>query len=547
MTRSFGHQLQRSILFLASAIFLCSFRKIPSTGLRGLRYFCAVPVPLLKLDAVEKSFAGVQALKLIQLEIAAGEILGLIGENGAGKSTLINILSGVHAPDGGVIAWQQQSVKFNSPHDALAAGIATIHQELAFFGHLSVAENMLLGEPWPRRCWRGVNWNQLHAEAERRLAHFELSIPTRRFFNELSSAQKQEVAIARALSRQARLLILDEPTASLSESEVERLFAHLQRLRHAGVAILYVSHRLDEIVKLTDRVAVLRDGELVATYPTAEADVNRMVRDMVGRPLDQVYPHKRRGAFGSPLLELKAATRAGMFRDISFSVRGGEIVGLAGLVGAGRSELARAVYGLYSLDSGEMRLNGKPWSPRNSHQSVTSGLVYIPEERKRQGLVLDHSVGASISIGFSDLLTRWGLVPHAAETRRVERALESFAIRTTGPAQAVGTLSGGNQQKTILARWLDRYPQIIILDEPTRGVDVGAKTEIHALIDRLAGEGRAVLLISSDLPEVLGMSDRLLVMHRGSISTELRGDDMTQENVILAASGLYQEAKGTDR
>ena len=236
-----------------------------------------------------------------------------------------------------------------------------------------------------------------------------------------------------------------------------------------------------------------------------------------------------------------------MFRDISFSVQGGEIVGLAGLVGAGRSELARAIYGLYPLDSGEMRLNGNPWSPRNSHQAVEAGLVYIPEERKRQGLVLDHSVGASISIGFSDLLARWGLIPRATETKRVQRALESFAIRTTGPAQAVGTLSGGNQQKTILARWLGRDPQVILLDEPTRGVDVGAKAEIHALIDRLAGQGKAVLLISSDLPEVLGMSDRVLVMRHGTISAELRAEAMTQENVILAASGLYREENGTRR
>ncbi|MBI3851517.1 MAG: sugar ABC transporter ATP-binding protein [Verrucomicrobia bacterium] len=497
-----------------------------------------MPAPLLKLDAVEKSFSGVRALKPIQLELPAGEVLGLIGENGAGKSTLIKILSGVHVPDGGVITWEGQPVRFGSPHDALVAGIATIHQELAFFSHLSVAENMLLGEPWSRRRWGGVNWKQLHAEAERRLEHFELTIPTHRFFSELSSAQKQEVAIARALSRQARLLILDEPSASLSEPEVKRLFAHLQRLRRAGVAILYVTHRLDEIVKLTDRVAILRDGELVACYPTAGADVNRMVRDMVGRPLDQVYPHTRRGVSGPPLLELKSATCAGMFRDTSFSVQGGEIVGLAGLVGAGRSELARAIYGLYPLDSGEMRLNTQPWSPRNSRQAVAKGLVYIPEERKRQGLVLDHSVGASISIGFSDLLTRWGLIPRAAESKRVQRALESFAIRSTGPTQVVGTLSGGNQQKTILARWLDRDPQVIILDEPTRGVDVGAKAEIHGLIDRLAGQGKAVLLISSDLPEVLGMSDRVLVMHRGTISTELRGESMTQENVILAASGL---------
>ena len=502
-------------------------------------------MPLLKLEAVEKSFAGVRALRPIQLELAAGEVLGLIGENGAGKSTLIKVLSGVLAPDAGVITWEGRPARFQTPHEALAAGIATIHQELACCGSLSVAENLLLGEPWPRRAWGGVAWGRLEAEAARQLAHFGLDIAPSRFFHELSAAQKQEVAIARALSRQARLLILDEPSASLSEPEVRRLFEHLERLRAAGVAILYVSHRLDEIVKLTDRVAVLRDGELVAVYPTREADVKRMVRDMVGRPLDQVYPHTRPARADSRSLELERVGRAGMFEEVSFAVHSGEIVGLAGLVGAGRSELARAIFGLYPVDRGQMRLFGRPWTPRDPRQALNAGLVYVPEERKRQGLVLEHSVGESISIGFSDLLARWGLIPAGAETARVQRALETFAIRATGPDQTVGTLSGGNQQKALLARWLDREPRVIVLDEPTRGVDVGAKAEIHALIDRLAGQGKAVLMVSSELPEVLGMSDRVLVMRGGSVSAELRGPAMTQENVILAASGLYTGEGGS--
>jgi ABC-type sugar transport system ATPase subunit len=496
---------------------------------------------LLQLDRLEKSFAGVRALKPIHLELTAGEVLGLIGENGAGKSTLIKILSGVHAPDAGTIFWQGDRIAFGSPHDALAAGIATIHQELAYCAHVSVAENILLGEPWPRQWWGGIDWPRLHAEAGGRLAHFDLSIPTQRVFGELSSAQKQEVAIARALSRQARLLILDEPTASLTEPEVVRLFSHLQRLRQAGVAILYVSHRLDEILRLTDRVAVLRDGELVAQYPTGEASVNRMVKDMVGRPLDQVFPHTRTDRLGPPVLELDGVTRAGMFEDVTLEARAGEIVGLAGLVGAGRSELGRAIYGLYPVERGTMRLHGRAWRPRGAHQALEAGLVYLPEERKRQGLVLDHSVRDSISIGFSDLIARWGLIAGLVENARVDHAIRSFDIVTAGPTQPVGTLSGGNQQKTILARWLDRDPQVIILDEPTRGVDVAAKAEIHGLIDRLAGRGKAVLLISSELPEVLGMSNRVLVMHRGRVSTELSGAAMTQENVILAASGLYQK------
>jgi ABC-type sugar transport system ATPase subunit len=479
----------------------------------------------------------------LTLALAPGEVLGLIGENGAGKSTLIRILSGVHAPDAGSIEWRGRDIWFRSPRDAMEAGIATIHQELAYCGHLTVAENLFLGEPWPRHRWGGVDWSRLHAEAAASLSRCQLEdIPTRRAFANLSTAQKQEVAIARALAHQARLLILDEPTASLSEPEVKRLFGHLQRLRTEGVAILYVSHRLDEILRLTDRVAVLRDGELVVSYPTADATVNRMVKDMVGRPLDQVYPHTHRQSPGgespAPVLELDGLSCEGMFHDIRLSLCPGEVLGLAGLVGAGRSELARAIYGLYPCDRGKMRLRGRPWSPTSPEDSLAVGLVYLPEERKRQSLVLDHSVGDSISIGFTDLLARWGMIRGAEECSRVTNAMRTYDVRASGPDQSIGTLSGGNQQKATLARWLERQPDIILLDEPTRGVDVGAKAEIHQLIDRLAASGRAVLLISSDLPEILGMSDRVLVMQEGVITAELRGSSMTQENVLHAASGL---------
>ena len=493
---------------------------------------------LLELDSIAKSFGGIAALKPVQLKLRAGEVLGLVGENGAGKSTLIKILSGVERPDSGQILWNGHAVAFESPFQALEAGIATIHQELAYFGRLSVAENLMMGDPWPRYRWGGVNWKDLHREAKTRLNRCGLDISTHRLFNELSSAQKQEIAIARALSRKSRLLILDEPTASLSEPEVERLFSQLNKLRRQGVSILYVSHRLDEILELTDRVAVLRDGELVASYSTNSVDLNRIVKDMVGRPLDQVFPRNRASEIGSPMLELRGVSRSPFFYDISFKAHAGEIVGLAGLVGAGRSGLARAIYGLYPIESGKMCLLGREWRPRSPCEAVRSGLVYLPEERKRQGFVLDHSVRDSISIGFSDLITKCGLIPRRLEDSRVEAACRRFSIRTSSIRQPIRTLSGGNQQKCLLARWLDRDPAVIVLDEPTRGVDIGAKAEIHALIDQLAGQGKAVLLISSDLPEVLGMSDRILVMHRGRVSDELRGERMTQENVIMAASGM---------
>lgn len=473
--------------------------------------------------------------------MAAGEILGLIGENGAGKSTLIKVLSGVHSPDGGNVFWNGDAVRLDSPSVALNAGIATIHQELAYFGQLSVAENLLMGNRWPRHWWGGVDWGELHANARAQLDRFELAISTQDTFSELGAAKRQEIAIARALSQRSKLLILDEPTASLTEPEVDRLFSHLQRLRQEGVAILYVSHRLDEILRLTDRVAVLRDGELVAMGRTSETNLGQLVRDMVGRTLDQIYPRTRPNKFGEPLLELDGVGRDGMLDRISFKAHAGEILGFAGLVGAGRSELGRAIYGLYPIDRGTMRLRGKPWQPSGPHEALRERLVYLPEERKRQGLVLEHSTRDSISIGFSELISRFGLINGREESSRVQAAMGRYGIRARNAEQEVGTLSGGNQQKTLLARWLERDPSVIILDEPTRGVDVAAKAEIHSLIDRLAGKGNAVILISSDLPEVLGMSDGIMVMHRGAISAELRGKAMTQENVIRAASGIYRD------
>jgi rhamnose transport system ATP-binding protein len=497
--------------------------------------------PLVELQHVAKSFGGIHAIKGIDLTIDRGQIVGLVGENGAGKSTIIKLLSGVYPPDQGSIKIDGHETRFASPRDALDAGITTIQQELTGFDHLSIAENMLMGEAWPRRKWGGVDWAALYAEAGRRLTEFGLSLDTHRTLGEMTAAAKQEIAIAGTLARRARLVILDEPTASLTEPEVLRLFSQLRRLRSQGVTIIYVSHRLDEIFELTDRVVVLRDGSLVATHRTAEVDPGRLVRDMVGRPLDQVYPRTRSGDSGPALLELAGLSKAGMFRDVSLTIRAGEIVGLAGLVGAGRSELARAIYGLYRAETGSMGLRGGAWRPAHPRESLKAGLVYVPEERKRHGLVLEHALSDAIGIGFSDRLTRFGLIRPRAQRRRISEAIGRYDIRANDAGQAVVTLSGGNQQKALLARWLERDPQVIILDEPTRGVDVGAKSQIHALVDELAAKGKGVLFISSDLGEIVGMSDRVLVMNRGTIETELRGAEMTAHNVILAASGLYKQ------
>jgi len=506
-----------------------------------------MPQPIVELVGVAKSFGGVQAVMGIDLAMDAGQIVGLVGENGAGKSTVIKLLSGVHPPDRGTIKIAGREVRFASPKDALEAGVTTIQQELTCFAHLSIAENLLMGEAWPRQKWGGVDWPALNAEANRRLTEFGLSLETHRTLGELTAAEKQEIAIAGALARPASFVILDEPTASLTEPEVKRLFSHLRRLRSQGVTILYVSHRLDEIFELTDRIIVMRDGSLVASHRTAEVDAPHLVHDMVGRPLEQIYPRTRSArkevataVSSAPLLELSDVTRSGMFRNVSLTVRAGEIVGLAGLVGAGRSELARAIYGLYRTETGTMRLCGRDWRPAHPREALRAGLVYVPEERKRQGLVLEHSLAEAIGIGFSDRLTRFGLIPARAVRRRVTDAITTYDIRAGSSRQAIATLSGGNQQKALLARWLERGPEVIILDEPTRGVDVGAKSQIHALVDNLAAKGKGILFISSDLGEIVGMSDRILVMNRGTIETELRGEQMTAHNVILAASGLYQ-------
>jgi rhamnose transport system ATP-binding protein len=447
----------------------------------------------------------------------------------------------VHRPDSGDIFWNGAPAHFRNPHEAMLRGIATIHQELATFENSPLRKICCLGERWPRRPWGGTDWPALNKIAADRLSLAGLNTDPRAFFHDLSAAQRQEIAIARALSTRARFIILDEPTASLTEPEVERLINQLTQLKQSGIAILYVSHRLDEILKLADRVIVLRDGQLAAQYLASDTTIQRMVRDMVGRELSAVSQRvaKPRG----PVVFATRNLTHELFRDISLQVRSGEIVGLAGLIGAGRSELARAIYGLYQADSGEMELNGVTYQPDNPADAKRLGVAYVPEERKRQGFVLDHSLGSAISIGLLDQLCRAGWIKSRNETHIVRGAAAKFQIKYRSLEQPIGTLSGGNQQKALLARWLEMDPEFVILDEPTRGVDVGAKAEIHRLISSLADQGKAILLISSDLPELLALSDRIIVLHRGRTTTEFDTAVATQENILLAASGFHSQTE----
>ena len=498
---------------------------------------------LVELSGLSRSFGGVVALQPTTLSIFPGEILGLVGENGAGKSTLIRLISGVLRPDSGEMCWRGRPVVLDSPRTAIDLGIATIHQELEYCGHLSVAENMMLGERWPRGWGGWVDWSAMQAEARRRLERAGCDVAVDIEFARLTAVEKQLVAIATSLSRDAGLLILDEPTASLAAPDARRLIEHLKAIRDSGVAIIYVSHRLDEVLELSTRVAVLRDGELVHVGDADALDGSGLVQKMVGRPLQQVFPRTRvssaaEGEDREVLLCVEDLTREGMFEGVSLEVRSGEVVGLAGLVGAGRSELARAIYGLYPADSGTMQLLGLPWQPRSPWDALQAGLVYLPEERKRHGLVAEHELAPTLAIGIRDRLTRWGLVRSLEERGRVAGMISDYDIRCSGPDQVVGTLSGGNQQKALLARWLERDPEVLVLDEPTRGVDVGATAEIHSVVDRLAAAGHGVLLISSDLPEVVGMSDRVLVMSRGRLVAELSGESQTEREVLQAAAGL---------
>ena len=491
---------------------------------------------LLRLTDVRKSFFGVPALRGVSFDLRAGEVHALVGENGAGKSTLIKVITGAHAPDEGALEIQGHVVRENDPVRARALGVSAIYQQPALFPDLSVAENISIGLE-PGGAWRRVRWRVRRERARRLLDTIGARIDPEVEVRRLTMPEQQLVEIARALGADARVVIMDEPTASLAETEVENLFRVIRDLKAHGVGVIYISHRLEELPEVADRVTALRDGVVVGTRPMGEVSRADLIRMMVGRELSAVFP-KAVVPAGETVLELRGVgCRASGVRGVSFAVRAGEILGLAGLVGAGRTELARVLFGLTPADEGTILLNGEPVVVDSPGRAVALGIAYVPEDRRRHGVVLEMSVAANTTLATLRAVSRLGLIDFDAERRVAAGFAARLGVKAASLDAPVGSLSGGNQQKVALARWLAAGPKALILDEPTQGVDVGAKAEIHALMGELAGRGLAVLMISSELPEVLGMSDRVAVMHAGRLAGIVDRAAATQEILMGLALG----------
>ena len=491
-------------------------------------------VPTLELRGVSKSFGAVVALRDGQLTMQPGSIHALVGENGAGKSTLVKIMAGLYHRDAGTFEMEGRPVDFRSTADAKDAGIAVIYQEPTLFPDLSVTENVFMGRQPVGRFGR-IDKAAMRAEVVSLLDRLGVRIDPDRPTEGLSIADQQIIEIAKAISLDAKALIMDEPTAALSGVEVERLFAVARSLRDEGRALLFISHRFEEVFALCDTVTVMRDGSYISTSPIAETSVPKIVRTMVGRDVDELFP-KQDAEIGAPLLEVQGLTQPGVFRDISFTVRSGEIVALAGLVGAGRSEVARAVFGVDPYASGTVTVDGRRLPPGSPEKAMRMGLALVPEDRRKQGLVMDASVAANITDAIRGKLTRLGLITTARENAAARDWAGRLEVKTAALDAVAGTLSGGNQQKVVLAKWLATDPRVLIIDEPTRGIDVGTKAEVHRMMSELAGRGLAILMISSELPEVLGMADRVLVMHEGRITADIPRDSATPESVMFAAT-----------
>lgn len=492
---------------------------------------------ILELEKISKRFSGVEVLHEVSFSLRPGEIHALLGENGAGKSTLVKVITGIHQPDGGEIYLNGRQVHFADARESRLAGIAAIYQELSLFPDLTVAENIFIGRQ-PTTAGRRIDWRRLYSEADQLLTSLGVRLDLKKKARSLSIAQQQMVEIARAFSINARILIMDEPTSSLTLNEVADLFHLVRRLRDDGTAIIFISHRLEELHELADRVTVLRDGSYVATRPIREVSRDDLIRMMVGRTITNMFP-KQEVRAGEVVLKVENLSRPGAFENISFELRKGEILGMAGLVGAGRTEVARAIFGVEPASSGKIWVAGREVTITSPEQAIRLGMAYLPEDRQAHGLILPMNIIANISLPLLGEYASNGWLKEKAERSAAFRAARQMEVRAHNIWQRVRELSGGNQQKVVLAKWLSTRPRILILDEPTRGIDVGTKAAVHALMSKLAAEGIAILMISSELPEVVGMSDRVLVMHEGRITAQFSRAEATQEKILLASTQAF--------
>jgi ribose transport system ATP-binding protein len=495
--------------------------------------------PLLEVHNVCKSFPGVQALQQVQLRLGHGEVLAVVGENGAGKSTLMKILGGVYVPDAGDILFEGQRVEIPHVQAATRLGITLIHQELNLAENLDIAANLFLGR---ESTWGGILGllsPKMYQRAQEQIRPLGLNVPPSALVSSLTVGQKQLVEIARALSLRSRVLIMDEPTSSLTQKETDVLYGVIHDLKRQGVSILYISHRLREVEEIADRVTVLRDGKNAGELERNEIRHDAIVRLMVGRELKQYYQCSHRpDPAAPPLLQVEnLRTSLRQLGASSFTLRQGEIVGMAGLIGSGRTRLAETLFGLRRPVTGSIQLNEREHTFRSPRQAIAAGVYLVPEDRRDQGLILEETVRDNLALTNLERLSRLGIVSRQGENALARQMIGELNIRTPSASQVVGYLSGGNQQKVVLGKWLSRAPRVLILDEPTRGVDVGAKREIYSLMDELAKKGVAILMISSDMEEVLGMSDRVLVMHEGMLAGELAAGQMTEEHIMQLATG----------
>ncbi len=497
----------------------------------------AAPAPLLlKLEGVTKEFPGVKALQGVSFDLRVGEVHAVCGENGAGKSTLMKIISGVYQRDAGEIVYKGETVHFTSPHQSEAAGIAIIHQELNLVPHLSVAENIYLARE-PRRGFM-VDRRKLYEQSKRCLDRLGVDIDPNAQVRTLSVAQRQMVEIAKALSLDASVLIMDEPTSSLTEQEAQLLFRVIRDLKREGTGIVYISHRLDEMAEIVDRVTVLRDGRYISTHDFNAITIDNIVARMVGRSLEEKFPTPTRRVSEEVIFSVSGLSSKGVFSDIDFEIRRGEILGFAGLMGAGRTEVARAIFGADPFDSGLITLEGHPLTISDPRSAIEAGIAYLSEDRKAQGLAIKMPVDANLMLANMEAVANpAGVIDRELHRQSSQHYVDLLNIRTPSLNQPVRLLSGGNQQKIIIGKWLFRQPKIMFFDEPTRGIDVGAKLAIYRIMDELAAKGIGIVLISSELPEILGMSDRVAVFHEGRITATLTTGETSQEEIMLYASG----------